>query len=67
MTRIRYFTLIGGNITAIFPHHYHVEPAYVIALVYPITLFLSCLTDLTYQMLKQEGESLVLFNVLYFI
>lgn len=44
---IAYFTLIGGNISALFPKEDHVLPVYIIAAVLPICLFLSCLTDLT--------------------
>jgi amino acid permease len=44
---IAYFTLIGGNIIEVFPSHYNVHAYYVIAAIYPITVFLSCLTDLT--------------------
>jgi proton-coupled amino acid transporter len=44
---LAYFTLIAGNIVALFPHSAHVEPVYVIAVIFPFCVFLSCLTDLT--------------------
>jgi len=44
---LAYFILIAENIQALFPTHYHTHPVEVIVVVLPITIFLSCLTDLT--------------------
>eukprot|EP00026_Physarum_polycephalum_P006598 Phypoly_transcript_06647.p1 GENE.Phypoly_transcript_06647~~Phypoly_transcript_06647.p1 ORF type:complete len:454 (+),score=69.60 Phypoly_transcript_06647:190-1551(+) len=57
---LAYFTLIGGNISALFSEHAHVEPYYIIAVAYPITVFLSCLTDLSKLAYTSIGGSVAL-------
>jgi len=45
---IAYFNLIGGNIQQLMERKYpHLQPWEVIWVVFPFTVFLSCLTDLT--------------------
>jgi len=44
---VAYYTLIGGNIHELFASHMKVEPWEVIWVVFPITVFLSCLTDMS--------------------
>jgi proton-coupled amino acid transporter len=45
---VAYYTLIGGNISVLLEKHLpDIQPWMVIWVVYPITVFLSCLTDMS--------------------